>query len=151
MERAATVARRPLPYEAVLTPEQVAEARWALGRALAEARAAARITQGALADRLCYSRSTIANVETGRQNVSRAFWKRADLALSARGTLLTAFDEVDALVRCCQAQAEATRNQQRLARWLSAQSQRTGNLVLVVLPADGLAEWLGRHGMKMGD
>src|SRR5262249_52278186 len=42
---------------------------------------------------------TIANVETGRQNVPRDFWERADQAVNAGGALLAAADQLEALVQ----------------------------------------------------
>ena len=48
-----------------------------LGVELAAYRRAAGYTQAELAELTEYSRSTIANVETGRQYVSRDFWERA--------------------------------------------------------------------------
>jgi transcriptional regulator with XRE-family HTH domain len=46
----------------------------ALGVELAAYRRAAGYTQAQFAELTGYSRSTIANVETGRQHVSRDFW-----------------------------------------------------------------------------
>ncbi len=80
-------------------PEPVAQARRALGAELAAYRRAARYTQAALAKLTGYSRSTIANVETGRQNVPRDLWERADTALRTGGRLATGHDEVEAAVR----------------------------------------------------
>jgi transcriptional regulator with XRE-family HTH domain len=50
--------------------------RVALGRRLATWRDAARETQRSLAAQLPFSRSTVANVETGRQQAPREFWRR---------------------------------------------------------------------------
>src|SRR5262249_22259286 len=74
-------------------------ARQALGRLLAEYRKAAGLNQYQLAPHTCYGRSTIANVETGRQNVPRDFWERCDRAVNAGGRLLAASERLDALVR----------------------------------------------------
>ena len=46
-----------------------------------------------------YSRSTTANVETGRQHVPPRFWERADAALRTGGTLASAHDELQAAAR----------------------------------------------------
>jgi len=83
----------------VITPGRLAEARWDLGRRLAALRDAAGLTQVDLAGRVHYSRSTIGNVETGRQKVPRGFWQRCDRELGADGALVAAHDEVAALVR----------------------------------------------------
>jgi transcriptional regulator with XRE-family HTH domain len=69
------------------------QARAALGAELAAYRRAAGCTQAQLARLTEYSRSTIANVETGRQHIPRSFWERADAALRTGGTLATARDE----------------------------------------------------------
>jgi hypothetical protein len=45
-----------------------------------------------------YVRSTIANVEVGRQNVPRAFWQRCDEILGAHGTLTSSHDRFHARV-----------------------------------------------------
>ena len=75
------------------------EARAALGVELAAYRRAAGCTQAHLARLTEYSRSTIANVETGRQHVPRSFWERADAALRTGGTLATGHDELEAAAR----------------------------------------------------
>jgi hypothetical protein len=72
------------------------QARTALGAELAAYRRAAGCTQAQLARLTEYSRSTIANVETGRQRVPRSFWERADAALRTGGILATAHDELEA-------------------------------------------------------
>lgn len=46
-----------------------------------------------------YSRSTVANVETGRQHVPRDFWERCDAALGTGDALAAGFDDVEAEVR----------------------------------------------------
>jgi len=83
----------------VRTREAPPQARAALGAELAAYRRAAGCTQGQLARLTEYSRSTIANVETGRQHVPRSFWERADTALRTGGTLATACDELEAAAR----------------------------------------------------
>lgn len=58
-----------------------AGAAWqALGRQLAASRRAAGLSQEQLAGLAAYSRSTVANVETGRQHVGREFWVQCDRA-----------------------------------------------------------------------
>ena len=46
-----------------------------------------------------YSRSTIANVETGRQHVPSDFWERADAACQAGGALIESSDKLEIAVR----------------------------------------------------
>ena len=81
------------------TREVPLQARTALGAELAAYRRAAGCTQAQLARLTEYSRSTIANVETGRQRVPRSFWERADAALRTGGILATAHDELEAAAR----------------------------------------------------
>jgi transcriptional regulator with XRE-family HTH domain len=80
-------------------PEATAAERRALGAELAAYRRATGHTQAVLAQLTEYSRSTIANVETGRQHVPRDFWERADTALRTGGTLAGASDELEAAAR----------------------------------------------------
>src|SRR3984893_2504829 len=67
-----------------------------LGAELAAYRRAARLSQAQLAELTEFSRSTVANVETGRQHVPRTFWERADQALRTGGVLANAHDEIEA-------------------------------------------------------
>lgn len=76
--------------------EAVEKARRALGGELAAYRRAAGYSQAEFAALVDYSRSTIANVETGRQHVPPGFWKRADAALHAGGALTEANDDLEA-------------------------------------------------------
>ncbi|MFF4879465.1 helix-turn-helix domain-containing protein [Micromonospora sp. NPDC000668] len=74
--------------------------RWLpLGRQLARLRVAAGFTQHSLAPLLHYGRSTIANVEVGRQRAPRRFWERCDEVLDAGGQLVAAFDQLQRLRR----------------------------------------------------
>ena len=78
----------------------------ALGRRLAQLRGGAGLTQGALAQRLSYSRSTLANVETGRQRVPREFWVRCDALLASGSQLTDSYDRAaDAALRHSQISA----------------------------------------------
>ncbi|MGH3936417.1 MAG: helix-turn-helix domain-containing protein [Pseudonocardiaceae bacterium] len=83
---------------ALAESEQVRAARRALGRQLAAFRAAAGLSQHRFAPLTHYGRSTVANVEVGRQNVTRDFWQRCDELLNADGALVRGYDELDALV-----------------------------------------------------
>lgn len=95
-------------------PETTKDARRALGAELAAYRTAAGYNQAGLAELTSYSRSTIANVETGRQKVPRAFWERADTALRTGGVLASAHDEMQASLR---------QHRQAAARQVSAARQ----------------------------
>jgi DNA-binding XRE family transcriptional regulator len=83
----------------VASTEYIAAAWQALGRQLAASRRAAGLSQEQLAPLAGYSRSTVANVETGRQHVPRDFWKNCDDALKTAHALAHGFDEVEALTR----------------------------------------------------
>lgn len=78
--------------------EAITAARRALGRQLAAHRQAAGYSQEKFAPLTGYGRSTLANVETGRQNVPRAFWVRCQEELGA-GSLVPAYDEIQAMVK----------------------------------------------------
>jgi transcriptional regulator with XRE-family HTH domain len=64
-------------------------ARGVLDVELAGYRRAAGYTQAQFAQLTEYSRSTIANVETGRQHVSRDFWEPAGRVLVNGARILT--------------------------------------------------------------
>src|SRR5215475_659051 len=83
----------------MIDPSEITTARNALGRLLAKYREAAGLFQHQLAPHTHYCRSTIANVETGRQHVPRAFWERCEQALGADGALLAAADQLEDLIR----------------------------------------------------
>jgi len=83
----------------VIDSKEISEARHALGRQLAELRQAAGYNQHQFAPLTYYGRSTIANVETGRQQVPRKFWMWCDDVLDTEGTLTTGFDRITAKVQ----------------------------------------------------
>jgi hypothetical protein len=68
------------------------------------------------ADQMPFSRSTVANVETGRQQAPREFWQRCDDLLGARGDLLSAYDQLAAAIKR-QARAELQQAHAQLRRW----------------------------------
>jgi len=96
--------------------DAVAEARRALGRRLAERRWAAGYTQEAFAPLTGYGRSTLANVETGRQHVPRDFWQRCDQALATAGTFAAAFDDIAAGIEHRRAETARAAQAERDAR-----------------------------------
>src|SRR4051794_34065171 len=82
----------------VSTPsDEVADARQRLGRRLARLRKDAGYTQCAFAPLTFYSRTTVANVELGRQNVGRDFWRCCDDALDTAGELVAEYDRIEAM------------------------------------------------------
>lgn len=94
-----------------ITREQVDQAHTDLGERLAHWRKSAGLTQTALAERVRYSRSTVANVEIGRHNIRRDFWQRADTETSADGVLLACFDQACELSSAWRVQAARQRHQ----------------------------------------
>ena len=78
----------------MITPDGLQQTRRALGQQLAKLRKAADLTQHQLADSVYASRSSIAGIETGRQNADRDFWTRADHLTHADGALLAAYDHL---------------------------------------------------------
>ncbi|MBM0274816.1 helix-turn-helix domain-containing protein [Micromonospora tarensis] len=75
-------------------PQEIAAAWLALGQMLARSRKAAGYTQETFAPLANYGRSTIANVETGRQRVGRNFWSRSDEILRTGGSLAREYDRI---------------------------------------------------------
>jgi len=78
---------------------EVGDLRRRLGRQLAERRKATGYTQSALAPLTGYARSTVANVEIGRQHVPRDFWQRCDQALGTGSRFTAAFDVLRATIQ----------------------------------------------------
>ncbi len=74
-------------------------ARAALGRRLRDLRKAAGLTQRQLAIATFTSRSSIACIETGRQNPDSTFWQRADKATGAGGNLVMGYENLRMLAR----------------------------------------------------
>lgn len=78
-------------------PHELSEMWRTLGQQLATCRKAAGHTQHELAPRINYGRSTIANVEVGRQRAPRSFWERCDQVLDTDGHLTRAYDRLHML------------------------------------------------------
>ncbi|MBB5866633.1 DNA-binding XRE family transcriptional regulator [Allocatelliglobosispora scoriae] len=75
-------------------PVSIVEARKALGAKLAALRSAVGYTQETFAPLTFYGRSSIANLETGRQNATREFWTRCDDILQTSGVLTREHDRI---------------------------------------------------------
>src|SRR5215475_3115803 len=84
---------------ALVDQGQIIDARRALGRRLADFRQAAGYGQEAFAPLVLYSRSSLANVEVGRQKGTRTFWQQCDKVLQTGSVLATAFTDIEALER----------------------------------------------------
>jgi tetratricopeptide (TPR) repeat protein len=130
----------------MIDPEAITEAKRALGRQLAAYRDTAGLNQRQLAPLIHYGRSTIANVETGRQTCSRTFWERCDQALETDGVLIRAYEDLTALIRAQQAEVARRMDEERSSRLsqLTAAAGPTGHLgpenpdtVIVSIRLDG--------------
>src|SRR5262245_43222217 len=77
----------------------ILQARRTLGRQLADHRQAAGLRQEELATLVHYGRSSVANIETGRQKGSRPFWQRCDEILNTDGALLAAHEATEASIQ----------------------------------------------------
>jgi len=98
----------------MIDPQQLREAKQALGRRLRDLRTARGLRQKDVAERVVSTRSTVANVETGRQVVDRIFWQQCDALLQAGGQLI---DEYDAYRRLEQQHRAERDEAARRARW----------------------------------
>ncbi|WP_146164334.1 helix-turn-helix domain-containing protein [Pseudosporangium ferrugineum] len=65
-----------------------------LGRKLADLRKSAGYTQQTLTSKVPYGRSSIGNIEIGRQRADRGFWVRCDAALATGGLLTADYDRI---------------------------------------------------------
>jgi transcriptional regulator with XRE-family HTH domain len=83
----------------VIDRQAIAEAKRVLGRQLAELRKAAGYSQHEFAPITFYTRSTLANVEIGRQHVPQSFWQHCDEALGTDGALSRSYEDLQALIR----------------------------------------------------
>jgi transcriptional regulator with XRE-family HTH domain len=106
--------------------DQVEQAWLALGRQLAACRKAAGLTQVQLAALAGYSRSTVANVETGSQRVRPEFWARCDEVLGAGGALRRSLADVRAAEQSQHTRTAALARYQNLAAALSGQGDDFG-------------------------
>ncbi len=77
-------------------PPELVAMRLALGQQLAALREAAEIVQQQIGHKTGYSRSSVAHAESGRQLLTREFWKAADGLLQADGALLASYEQVRA-------------------------------------------------------
>jgi transcriptional regulator with XRE-family HTH domain len=137
----------------VREPEAVAEARRALGAELAAYRRAAGCTQAGLAELTKYSRSTIANVETGRQHVPRDLWERADTALRTGGVLASAHDDIEPAARRelrAAARGASTARKARAAQHYQASPPGSPSLSLSVSDSYAAAVPRGMNGSPRG-
>ena len=100
----------------------ITQARQALGRQLASLRLAAGHTQHSLAPLLDgYSRSTLANAETGQRGAHRDFWVRCDEVLATGGTLTHGFDQIESTKRDQHELRARTSQVERVARFRQQQ------------------------------
>ncbi|MFI0791597.1 helix-turn-helix domain-containing protein [Micromonospora rubida] len=132
-----------------VTPEQIRDLQKALGRQLAHWRKAAGMTQAALARRTAYSRSSVANVEIGRNTIPRGFWERADRELRAEGTLVDAFDTLHELITTLRTHRAWVAEHERLLRHQAAAPPKPPTSLMIATPGCGctvtIARWRERE------
>src|SRR6266540_3609140 len=127
----------------MISPEAVAEARRQLGRQLAALRKAAGYkTQHEFAPLTFYTRSTLANAETGRQRTGRAFWERCDEVLCTGGVLADGYDRIEAMV---------AQQQEETARTLQAGMSATLGRSLSSATVDGDLSWTSDLAEALGE
>lgn len=80
-------------------PQAVRAAWQQLGARLGVLRQEAGLSQRVLGEVVQYSRSSIANIETGHQHVNRSVWELIDARLNAGGELVRGYDAAEALQR----------------------------------------------------
>ncbi|WP_162907543.1 helix-turn-helix domain-containing protein [Allorhizocola rhizosphaerae] len=78
----------------MITPQDIRQAKRALGAQLAALSKAAGLRQEDLANAVHLSRSSIANTEIGHQVSAKDFWERCDELLRADGNLIQAYERV---------------------------------------------------------
>ncbi|WBB78593.1 helix-turn-helix transcriptional regulator [Micromonospora sp. WMMD882] len=101
----------------MIDPQQLQETKQALGKRLRDLRKARGLRQKDVAEQVLSTRSTVANVEAGRQVVDRIFWQQCDALLQAGGQLTSGYDAY----RRLEQQHHAERDEAaRRARWGAA-------------------------------
>lgn len=120
-----------------------------LGRRLRDLRKAAGLTQGQLATATFTSRSSVACIETGRQNADGAFWRRADDATGAEGALVAAYEGIRAMTRR-QARADATAMTTDLVALTSASSPLSATSLALGNPKPGIRAVLASYYLVTG-
>jgi hypothetical protein len=108
----------------MIIPQDVAAAKLALGAQLAALRRAAGPNQHDFAKLVFTSRSSIANIERGRQVSTRDFWERCDQALHADGALLRGYDDLQALIQTQRAQVGELAEAKRVAKFRELQDRQ---------------------------
>ncbi|WP_432903971.1 helix-turn-helix domain-containing protein [Micromonospora matsumotoense] len=131
-----------------VTSEQIRDLQKALGRQLAHWRKAAGMTQAALARRTAYSRSSVANVEIGRNAITRGFWERADRELRAQGSLVDAFDTLQELITMLQRHRAWLAEHERLQRHQAAVPAKPPPGLMVTTPACACTVAIARWGER---
>jgi hypothetical protein len=135
-------------------PVTVAQAWCALGRQLAASRRSAGLSQARLAGLTDYSRSTVANVETGRQQAPRDFWSSCDAALGTGSALIRGYGEVTAKARREKVHAAVAARQTSVVTdpfgWAATPAHPDDRMTLDDVPPDGRLELLrGRLGRAL--
>jgi transcriptional regulator with XRE-family HTH domain len=99
-----------------------AEARRVLGQMLAGLRQRARLSQRDLGRLTGYHHTVVAHAELGRPSAAEAFWKLADDAVNAEGTLAARYEQIrnlELMKREKARQEEQARREERAVQRLS--------------------------------
>ena len=120
-----------------MNPQGLSDVKRALGRRLGTWRRRRGLTQDDVARLVHSTRSTVANVESGRQVVDRVFWAQCESLLQSGGELITGYDEYRSLeVRHQEEKAEAARQ----ARWGALASLDPASGAAVSSRPEGMVE-----------
>lgn len=135
----------------VVTSDRARLLRRELGRELATWRKTAGFTQAQLGRKAGYSRSTVSTVESGGQQVPRAFWESCDDLLCTGGALTNHFDRVHQaqIAERRAAAGRLARAADGLTRWPNQAVQPTGPCSLEAYTRIGWPVERGPAGLEL--
>jgi transcriptional regulator with XRE-family HTH domain len=110
----------------VREPDEVAAMRRDLGRQLAGRRRAAGLVQREFGALVGYSRTAVANAETGNARIGRSLWERADRVLGTGELFARGFDRIQGQA-CAGSPADAMRRPAD-DRWRAEAAESSGDL-----------------------
>ena len=115
----------------VREPDEVAAMRRDLGRQLANRRKAAGLVQREFGALVGYSRTAVANAETGNARIGRVLWERADRVLGSGELFARGFDRIQAQAS---ARSSATATRRPADRgWRAETAELAGSLESLTL------------------
>jgi len=110
-------------------PADITARRQALGERLAVFREAADLRQGELARLVFRDRTTVNHIEKGRARGDEQFWRDADHAVNASGTLLRTFRELEAARQAHERQTRQVDQAEARARADAWRSHRANTIM----------------------